>query len=93
MKTPPCGQVSAEVALYVLREPKLTPALERFLATLRRAELTVTPGRMSTLIEGDAATVFEALSKAFREVADDHQVVLRATVSNACPGEDEGSED
>ena len=79
--------VSAEVSLYVLREPSLTVALERFLAALRSEGLEVRPGNMSTLIHGEAEEVFRALSAAFCEVAPGHDVVLRATVSNACPAD------
>lgn len=39
---------------------------------------------MSTHIEGEEGIVFEALRRAFRGAAEDAEVVLVATVSNAC---------
>ena len=77
--------ITAEVALYPLREPQLTPALTEFLTALKEVGLRVTPGRMSTLIEGPAEEVFKALSAAFGEAAEAHEVVMRVVISNACP--------
>jgi uncharacterized protein YqgV (UPF0045/DUF77 family)/protein-L-isoaspartate O-methyltransferase len=77
--------ITAEVALYPLREPQLTPALTEFLTALRGAALRVTPGPMSTLIEGQAEEVFKALSAAFGEAAEAYEVVMRVVISNACP--------
>jgi len=77
--------VTAEVALYPLREPALTPALAQFARALEATDLVVTPGRMSTIVEGDAEQVLGGLSAAFREVAAAHSVVMRVVVSNACP--------
>jgi uncharacterized protein YqgV (UPF0045/DUF77 family) len=39
---------------------------------------------MSTYIEGDEDAVFEALKRAFRGAAEAGELVLVATVSNAC---------
>lgn len=81
--------VTAEVALYPLREPRLSPALTEFVAALTEAGLEVTPGSMSTLVRGEADRVFSGLRAAFGEVAGAHQVVMRVVVSNACPSLDE----
>jgi uncharacterized protein YqgV (UPF0045/DUF77 family) len=39
---------------------------------------------MSTYIEGEEDAVFEALKRAFRGAAEEGELVLVATVSNAC---------
>jgi len=45
--------VSAEVALYPLREPHLSMTIRQFVATLEQQEdLRIEPGRMSTLVTG-----------------------------------------
>jgi uncharacterized protein YqgV (UPF0045/DUF77 family) len=81
--------VMAEIALYALREPRLSPALTDFLAALKAPGLEVSPGPMSTLVRGEADRVFGALRAAFREVAGTHQVVMRVVMSNACPSLDD----
>ena len=78
-------RVSAEVALYPLRTPHLAMPIEAFLAALDRQGLDITPGRMSTIVEGTPQAVFDALRAAFQAAAAEHDVVLRITVSNTCP--------
>lgn len=40
---------------------------------------------MSTLVTGEAATVFRALENAFVQAGAGSHVVMTVTVSNACP--------
>jgi len=84
------GQVAAEVALYPLRTAHLGPAIQAFAAELEQTEVTVEVGQMSTIVQGDAEEVFAALSRAFSAAAAQHQVVMRLTVSNACPQQPSG---
>ncbi|MGD9496784.1 MAG: YkoF family thiamine/hydroxymethylpyrimidine-binding protein [Armatimonadota bacterium] len=83
--------VSAQVSLYPLRTPHLSPSIEAFAQVLRDAGLHVEPGPMSTLVVGDADTVFPALHRAFRAACAAHEVVMQVTISNACPREVGGS--
>ena len=76
--------VTCQFSLYPLREPSLSPALERAMEGVRSTGLTPQLGSMSTYIEGDEDTVFEALKRAFRRAAEEGDLVLVATVSNAC---------
>lgn len=77
--------VSAQVAVYPLRQVRLTPAVEAVRQALEAAELDVRVGSMSTLVVGDAAVMFTALAKAFAQAAALGPVVMTVTVSNACP--------
>jgi uncharacterized protein YqgV (UPF0045/DUF77 family) len=77
--------VTCQFSLYPLREPRLSPALDRAMEAVRSTGLTPQVGSMSTYIEGDEGAVFEALKRAFRGVAEEGELVLIATVSNACP--------
>jgi len=77
--------IQAEVSLYPLRTQHTGDAIERFVRSLRRQGVDVRTGAMSTRVAGDAAGVFNALGKAFAAAADEHQVVLTAKFSNACP--------
>ncbi len=80
--------VSAELALYPLREPHLSMTIRQFVATLEQQEdLRIEPGRMSTLVTGPADTLFPAIQQAFAAVSEEHEVVLRLVISNACPYE------
>ncbi|HLF09306.1 MAG TPA: YkoF family thiamine/hydroxymethylpyrimidine-binding protein [Dehalococcoidia bacterium] len=77
--------ITAQVSLYPLRQPHLTPAIERTLEVLRSHGLAVDPGTMSTLVSGEDDAVFAALKEAFQEVAQQGGVVMVVTLSNACP--------
>jgi uncharacterized protein YqgV (UPF0045/DUF77 family) len=77
--------VTCQFSLYPLREPQLGRALEDAFAALRESGLEPEVGTMSSVVEGDEEAVFDGLRQAFRAVASQGDVVLVATVSNACP--------
>jgi uncharacterized protein YqgV (UPF0045/DUF77 family) len=77
--------VSAQIAVYPLRQERLTPAIVAVSAALREAGLAPEVGPMSTIVTGDAATVFRALESAFARAASTGHVVMTVVVSNACP--------
>jgi uncharacterized protein YqgV (UPF0045/DUF77 family) len=77
--------VSAQVSLYPLRQEKLSPAINAALAVFRRHGLDVQPGPMSSIVSGDDGAVFAALHEAFCRAAEQGQVVMAVTLSNACP--------
>jgi uncharacterized protein YqgV (UPF0045/DUF77 family) len=77
--------VSAQVAVYPLRQERLTPAVAAVGEALREAGLAPEVGPMSTIVTGEDATVFRALESAFARAAATGHVVMTITVSNACP--------
>lgn len=77
--------ITAQVSLYPLQQESLSPAIDQALETFRAHGLDVEPGSMSTLIAGDDGAIFAALQDSFRLAAEQGQVVMVATVSNACP--------
>ena len=77
--------LTAQVSLYPLRQPELTPAIDEVLEIFRQQGLEVTPGPMSSLVVGDSANVFRALQRAFQNAAREGEVVMVTTFSNACP--------
>lgn len=77
--------VSAQVSLYPLREPSMTPAIEEAFKIFERRGLDVNPGPMSTVVTGDDQGVFAALQEIYRLNADRGSVILNVTFSNACP--------
>lgn len=77
--------IQAQLSLYPLKEPNISPYLDTFLGVLKGADLTVQVGPMSTIISGDREMVFQALSEAFGKTAGSCEVVLTVTISNACP--------
>jgi len=78
-------ELTAQVSLYPLRQPSLTPAIEKVLETFQQQGLEVSLGSMSTMISGDSSKVFRALEHAFEKVAEEGDLVMVATFSNACP--------
>jgi uncharacterized protein YqgV (UPF0045/DUF77 family) len=77
--------VAAQVSLYPLRQPELSSVIERALAVFREHELEVTPGSMSTMVSGDCDRMFDALKQAFQVTAEQGEIVMVVTLSNACP--------
>ena len=77
--------ISAQVSIYPLRQPHLTPAIAEWSKTLREAGLDVRAGAMSTLVVGDCGAVFDGLKEAFRSAAAVGDVVMVVSVSNCCP--------
>ncbi|KPK46962.1 MAG: hypothetical protein AMJ77_04630 [Dehalococcoidia bacterium SM23_28_2] len=78
-------EVAAQVSLYPLRQPRLSSVIEAALAVFREHQLQVTPGSMSTIVSGDYDRMFDAFKQAFRETAEQGEIVMVVTVSNACP--------
>jgi uncharacterized protein YqgV (UPF0045/DUF77 family) len=77
--------VSAQIAVYPLRQERLTPAITAVSDALRAAGLEPAVGPMSTIVTGEDATVFRALEAAFSRAAATGHVVMTIAVSNACP--------
>ena len=77
--------ISAQVAIYPLRQDRLSPAITAVSAAMSAAGLSPEIGRMSTMVTGDAGAVFGALEAAFVQAGALGHVVMTVTVSNACP--------
>ena len=77
--------VSAQVAIYPLRQDRLTPTIAVMSEALEAAGLQPEVGPMSTMVTGEAATVFGALQQGFAKAGARAPVVMTLTVSNACP--------
>lgn len=80
--------VTAQISLYPLRQTELAPVINSALELFRKHYLKVLPGSMSTLVSGDEAQVFAALRQVFGKAAAEGDVVMVATLSNACPPPD-----
>ena len=77
--------VSAQVAIYPLRQDRLTPAIAALTAAFQAAGLRLEVGPMSSLVTGEAAAVFGALQEGFGQAGAAGHVVMTVTISNACP--------
>jgi uncharacterized protein YqgV (UPF0045/DUF77 family) len=77
--------IACQFSLYPLREAHLGPALDEALDKLREMGLSPAVGAMSTYVDGESDAVFDGLKLAFQTLARRGDVVLVATVSNACP--------
>lgn len=78
-------RISAQVSLYPLRQPRLTPLIGEALEIFRKLGLRVDPGAMSTVIAGKQEVVFTALKEVFSRAAASGDVVMQVSFSNACP--------
>jgi uncharacterized protein YqgV (UPF0045/DUF77 family) len=77
--------LAAQVSLYPLRQPHLSPAIEHALEVFRQYGLEVQPGSMSSIVMGEEEPLFDALRTAFLKAAEEGEVVMVVTLSNACP--------
>ena len=80
--------IQAEVSVYPLRTTRMAPGIERFVEQLRRKNVTVHVGEMSTALSGEVGDVFAAVGDAFARAADAADIVLVLKASNACPTDD-----
>jgi uncharacterized protein YqgV (UPF0045/DUF77 family) len=79
------ADIVAQVSVYPLREPHLSPATDEVVRVLQDYADSVSPGVMSTLVAGDGDKIFAALQEAWGLVAAHGEVVMVVTLSNACP--------
>ncbi len=77
--------VSAQIAIYPLRQEHLTPSVDAVRHALQAHGLQPESGPMSTYVVGEDEAVFAALREAFARASRMGHVVLTVTVSNACP--------
>jgi uncharacterized protein YqgV (UPF0045/DUF77 family) len=77
--------LTAQVSIYPLRQPFLSPVINKVLDIFNKHGLEIKPGSMSTLIAGHEAKLWEALRNAFYVGAEQGETVMIVTVSNACP--------
>jgi uncharacterized protein YqgV (UPF0045/DUF77 family) len=77
--------ISAQVSLYPLRRAHVSPVIEQALHVFQAHGLAVRPGDMSTLVTGDDEAVFSSLKELFAQAAQQGDVVMVVTLSNACP--------
>lgn len=77
--------VSAQIAIYPLRQERLTPAVRAVSDALTARGLAPAVGPMSTLVTGELDAVVDGLREAFRAAAATGHVVMSVTLSNACP--------
>jgi uncharacterized protein YqgV (UPF0045/DUF77 family) len=77
--------IAAQVSIYPLRQPSLSPAIDAALQLFQEHGLDVQPGAMSSLVTGDDEAIFAALSQAFVRATEQGEVVMVVTISNACP--------
>jgi len=78
-------QISAQISLYPLKQPRLSPAIDAAWMTLEENQLDLKKGEMSTVVSGEAEKVFGALKEVFLKAAELGPVSMVVTFSNACP--------
>jgi len=77
--------LSAQISLYPLRQPDLSPAIDDAITVLNKHGLDVAPGTMSTVVSGEDENLFAALRDIYRQSVGRGEVVMVVTLSNACP--------
>jgi uncharacterized protein YqgV (UPF0045/DUF77 family) len=76
--------ISAQVSLYPLRQPHVSPSIARVLEVFRARGLEIRPGAMSTVVIGESDTVGDALTASVQSAAALGDVVMVASISNCC---------
>ena len=77
---------TAQVSVYGVGDGNLNAAVEAAITIVRSSGLPYTVGRTQTLIDADDDTVlFHTLRALYQAAAAQGEVVVVATISNACP--------
>jgi uncharacterized protein YqgV (UPF0045/DUF77 family) len=76
-------KVEAQISVYPLRQPHLTPAIHAVETTLAAHRLDHEVGPLSTFVRGESAEVFTALREAFDRDASQGDVVMSVTIAKA----------
>ena len=76
--------ITCQFSVYPLRTERISEILREVLKEVEAIGITYEMGPMSTKMQGDEEQVFTALKGAFAKAATQGDVVLVATVSNAC---------
>jgi len=77
--------MAAQVSIYPLRQTSISDTVTEALEAFRATGVEVRPGAMSTVISGNEDVVFAALREGYRAARVQGDVVMIATLSNACP--------
>jgi len=77
--------ISAELSLYPLGTNSLGLPINAFIDELKKFNIEIQPGSMSTLVIGNSDEIFNAIHAAFEAVSHDTNVALIIKISNACP--------
>ena len=77
--------ISAQISLYPLKQERLSPVIEDAWKILEKYHLDLQRGKMSTVVNGAAEKVFEALQEVFLRSAERRPLSMVVTLSNACP--------
>jgi len=80
-------RASAQISVYPLRQQHLGPAIEAVRLAFEKRGLVPEVGPMSTLVNGDAERIFDAVREAFESMAETGDVAIVLTLSNACPAD------
>jgi uncharacterized protein YqgV (UPF0045/DUF77 family) len=77
--------MAVQVSVYPLRQTSISDAISKALVAFRASSVDVHPGAMSTVIIGSEDAVFTALREGYCAAAAQGEMVMIATLSNACP--------
>ena len=77
--------LAAQVSMYPLRQPRLSPAIDEAVGIFKQHDLEVTPGAMSSVVSGEDEALFAAIKEVFQRISEQGEVVMILTISNACP--------
>jgi uncharacterized protein YqgV (UPF0045/DUF77 family) len=80
-------QVSAQFALYPLRQQHLRPAIEAAVQAAARAGVAVTVGKLGTFASGSEEAVFAAMKAAFATARSFGPTVMVLTLASGLPSE------
>ncbi len=78
-------EIQAEVSLYPLGESHLSGIIETFVEVVENHGCETEMGPMSTIVKGEASTVFEALRLGYERACESGGCVLTIKASNVCP--------
>lgn len=76
--------ISLEVSYYPLTD-EFDKAIENFIEKLEQSKLSVSMGKMSTVISGEYQTVMPILTTSMKDLMEEFPSVFTLKISNTCP--------
>lgn len=76
--------VTVEISYYPLADNFSKP-IDLFISKISSPDITVEPGKMSTVLTGDYQKVMAALQQAMGDLMTEYPSIFNIKISNSCP--------
>jgi uncharacterized protein YqgV (UPF0045/DUF77 family) len=76
--------IQAELSYYPLAAKDISSPIREFCEELKKSDLPIRTGTMSSIVDGECGNVMQGINKAIQAVGSSGPFVLMCKISNAC---------